>query len=134
MAVKCKLRCSECETIRDVELNTEDKEIVCVVCGRRMANLTAEEHSEITQVQSKQRVLAIIALVLLGISVICVYMWAGDTGAWVSGKVMGPDGKIVPASGPIEANQGVFIAFCVTALATFVLSILASMKRHVVEF
>jgi CDP-diglyceride synthetase len=134
MAVKCKLRCSECETIRDVELNTEDKEIVCVVCGRRMANLTDEEHKEITDVQSKQRVLSIIALVLLAIGVVFVYMWAGDTGAWVSGKVMGPDGKIGPATGPIEDNAGMFIAFCVMGLATLVLSIMASMKRHVVEF
>lgn len=134
MGIEVKLRCSECETIREVELKPEEKEIDCVICGRRMANLTGEEFQEITQQQKSQKTMGIIALVCLFISVICVVMWAGDTAGWTSGVMLTAEGKPAPATGPIEPNMGMFIGFCVTGLATLVLSIIASMKRHVVEF
>ncbi|HYF52147.1 MAG TPA: hypothetical protein VEJ63_22240 [Planctomycetota bacterium] len=134
MGIEVKLRCSECETIREVELKQEEKEIDCVICGRRMANLTAEEFSEIGQQQKSQRTMGIIALVCLFLAVICVIMWAGDSAGWASGYVLDEQGKAIKATGPIEPNMGMFIGFCVTGLASLVLSIMASMKRHVVEF
>ena len=134
MGIEVKLRCSECETIRDVDLKQEEKEIDCIICGRRMANLTAEEFSEIGQQQKSQKTLGIVGLVCLVLSIVFVIMWAGDSAGWTSGVTLTPEGTPTQATGPIEPNMGMFIAFCITGLASLVLSIMASMKRHVVEF
>jgi hypothetical protein len=123
MAVRVKLRCSECETILEKDLVADEKEIVCVVCGRRMANFSADDFQQMETAQKSQRTMAIISLVLFAIAVICVLLWVGvgDTGAWVSGVSN-------------EANMGAMIGAVVCALASLVVGIIASMKRIVVEF
>jgi DNA-directed RNA polymerase subunit RPC12/RpoP len=122
MAVKVKLRCSECETVLDTELKAEDKEIVCVVCGRRMANMPADDYKLMEAGQKSQRTMSIVAIVLFLAAIICLYFWIGDTGEWVSGK------------GPTEPNVGPMAGAIVCALAALILGIIASLKRFVVEF
>lgn len=130
MGIQCRLRCSECATIRDVVLNAEERDITCPVCGRRIQNLTTEEHREVEAVQKKQKLFGIIALVFLAFTVVCIILWVGDTGSWTSG--MGADGK--PLTGPKVANEGFFFGAIVCSLVTLVLGILGSLKRFVVEF
>ncbi len=134
MAIDIKVRCSECETIREVLLGAEEKELVCPVCGRRMASLTADEHKEIEGELKKQRTFSIIAIALFAIAIICVFMWIGPAGAWPSGKDISPEGKIIEATKSVEPNVGPLVAAGVCALASLVLGILGSMKRYVVEF
>jgi hypothetical protein len=128
MGIFVKLRCSECETVRETELNVEDKEIVCPVCARRMANLPQEDHADIEAGMKSQRMFSIIAVVLFAIAIICVYMWMGPTEAWSYNKTGGA------TQPPVEANSGMFIGACVCAVAALVLGIIGSMKRYVVEF
>ena len=68
MPIQCRLRCSECTTVRDVVLKSEDRDITCPVCGRRIQNLTAEEHREVEAVQKKQQLFGIISLVFLALA------------------------------------------------------------------
>jgi len=134
MAVTIKLRCSECETTIEKELSADEKEIVCVVCGRRMANLPAADHADMEQAQKSQRTLGIVAIALFVLAILFVFLWMGDSGGWVSGKVVGPDGKIQDASGSIEPNMGLMVVAAICALASTVLGVIASLKRFVVEF
>lgn len=134
MGIQCRLRCSECATIRDVDLKPEDRDITCPVCGRRIQNLTAEEHREVEAVQKKQKLFSIISLVFLAFTVLCIILWAGDTGSWISGYVVGPDGKAVASATPKTAQEGFFFGAVVCSLVTLVLGILGSLKRFVVEF
>ena len=121
MAIKVRLRCSECTTIRDVEINAEERDISCPVCGRRIQNLTSDEHAEITAVQKSQQLCGIISLVLLALTFVCFYLWMGDTATWISGKAT-------------EPNTGLFGGAIICALGSLVLGILGSRKRFVVEF
>jgi hypothetical protein len=134
MEVLIKLRCSECEFVRETVLKSDDAEIICVNCGRRMANFEADEHREMVQQQSSQRTLSIVALVMFFLAVVFIILWAGNPGAWPSGKTVADSGEVVKATGIVEPNSSLFIGFCITALAAFVLSIVASTKRHVAEF
>lgn len=120
--IKCKLRCSECGTIRDTALNTDDKDIVCPVCGRRIQNLTGDEHSEMTAVQSKQGLFGIISMVLFALAVVLIVLWAGATSEWPS------------ANKVREANVAMFWASLVCGLASMVLGIMGSWRRFVIEF
>jgi hypothetical protein len=122
MGICVKLRCSECETVREAELNASEREIVCPVCARRMANLPQEDHAEIEAGIKSQRTFSIISLVLFGIALVLVFMWMGEGSTWIS------------KSGQPEANMGMFVGACVCALASLVLGVIASMKRYVVEF
>jgi DNA-directed RNA polymerase subunit RPC12/RpoP len=121
MAIKVRLRCSECTTIRDVEIDAEERDISCPVCGRRIQNLTADEHSEITAVQKNQQLCGIISLVLLALTAVCFVMWAGDTSTW-------------PTTKNTEPNVALFAGAMICALGSLVLGILGSRKRFVVEF
>lgn len=121
MAIKVRLRCSECTTIRDVSLKEEERDISCPVCGRRIQNLTADEHAEIMAVQKNQQLCGIISLVLLGLTALCFYLWTGDSGSWVSGKAT-------------EPNVSFFAGAIICSLGSLVLGILGSRKRFVVEF
>src|SRR5476651_195658 len=76
MAIHVKLRCSECETVREEDLKMEDPEITCPACGRRMANLQQNEYVEIENNLKKQQLFSIIGLVLFGVAVILLVMWA----------------------------------------------------------
>ncbi len=135
MAIQCRLRCSECTTIRDVVLKSEDRDITCPVCGRRIQNLTAEEHREVETVQKKQQLFAIISFVFLALAVTCVILWIGGAGDWLYKVTPSADLKI-PASisPPNKANDGFFFGAIVCFLVTLVLGILGSLKRFVVEF
>jgi len=126
MAIAVKLRCSECETTYPTDLNPEEREIVCPVCGRRMQNLTQAEHSEIEAVQKRQQLLGIIALVFFALSVVCLIMWMGSNWSYKvdAGRVQVPP----------EANTGLMIGTFVCGLITAVLGGMASAKRFVVEF
>jgi len=134
MSIAVKLRCSECATIREADLKAEERDIICPVCARRIQNLTAAEHSEVESVQKKQRLFGIIAIVFFIFTSICIVMWIGGSSAWVSGKQLTADGKIIDAAGPIEAQASFFFGAIVCGLVTLVLGILGSMKRFVVEF
>lgn len=126
MAISVKLRCSECETIREANIKADEKDITCPVCGRRLQNLTAAEHGEIEGVQKKQRMFCIISIVLFALAVVCIAMWmiGGDTAAWASSD----------ASATSEAKAEFFIGAIVCMLASIVLGVLGSLKRFVVEF
>lgn len=133
MAISVKLRCSECETFRETELKREDEEILCLACGRRMANLTAGEHAEMEKTQKSQRMLSIVSIVLFVFALVCVLFWAAD-GCWISGKTLTPDGKLTAAEGAVEANIAPFIGAIVFTLAALVTGVMGSMKRFLVEF
>lgn len=122
MAIAVKLRCSECATVREARLNPDDKELVCPACGRRLQNLTAQEHSEIETIQKKQRLFCIIALVFFGLAAVCLVLWMGSTGTWASSD-----------SRP-EASMGLLVGAAVCGIAAIVLGVLGSLKRFVVEF
>lgn len=122
MAIAVKLVCSECSTTRDASLNSDEKEISCPSCGRRINNLTSNEHGEISDVQSRQRMLTIIAFVLLAISMVCCVMWVGGTDTWKSSTSQAP------------ANMGFLIGFILTGIAAMVTGAMGSSKRFVVEF
>jgi hypothetical protein len=121
MAIDVKVRCSECATIREVVLNPEERDITCPVCGRRIQNLTDEEHREIETMQKNQKICSIVSVVLMTLTAVCFIMWAGDTTGWVSGKSQ-------------EANAGFFFGAIICGLGSLVLGIMASRKRFVVEF
>ena len=133
MAIAIKLRCSECETVREVELKPEEKEIACVVCGRRMANLPEEDQVQMEHAQKSQRMLSIVAVALFVIAIICVCVWAGGS-PWISGKVSGAEGKLVDAQGAIDPGMGPLIGAIVCGVGALVVGIMASLKRFVVEF
>jgi len=122
MAIAVKLKCSECATVREVCVKPDDKELVCPVCGRRMQNLTPQEHSEIEAIQKKQRLFCILSLVLFVIAIVCLIFWVGKPSTWASSDTRP------------EANMGGFIGAIICALASMVLGILGSLKRFVVEF
>jgi DNA-directed RNA polymerase subunit RPC12/RpoP len=134
MPIHVKLRCSECETVREEDLKMEEPEITCPACGRRMANLQQNEYVEIENNMKKQQLFSIIGIVLFAVAVILLIMWAvphtiqadkADTQPftdWVSGK------------GTQQANTGLFIASLVLGVAAMVLSIFASLKRYIIEF
>lgn len=132
MAILVKLRCSECETVREVEFKPEEKEIACVVCGRRMASLPEEDQVQMEQMQKSQRTLSIVAVILFVIAIICVCVWA-STAPW-TGKVVGADGKLVELQSAIEPGIGPLIGAIVCGLGALVVGIMASLKRFVVEF
>ncbi|MFH0939382.1 MAG: hypothetical protein V1899_08895 [Planctomycetota bacterium] len=134
MAITVKQRCSECGITLKKELKSDAKEISCVACGRRMANLPASDYAEMEKAQKSQRTFGIIAVALFVIAIVFVFLWVGDSGGWVSGKIVGADGTIAEASGAIESNMGPMIVAAVCALASLVLGIIASLKRFVVEF
>jgi peptidoglycan biosynthesis protein MviN/MurJ (putative lipid II flippase) len=119
--IKCKLRCSECGTLRDSKLNTEDKDIVCPVCQRRIQNLTEEEQDEMLGVQKKQGLFGIISLVLFGLFLLLICMWMGHGKDWISGM-------------PKEETLAMFYGAIVVGIASIVLGILGSWRRFVVEF
>lgn len=120
--IKSKLRCSECGTIREGRLNTEDKDIVCPVCARRIQNLTPEEHDEMLAVQSKQNLFCIISLVLFALCVALFVFWTGDVGTWASGAK------------DREAGAALFWAGLVCGIASMVVGIMGSWRRFVIEF
>ncbi|MCY3024001.1 MAG: hypothetical protein NTW87_33905 [Planctomycetota bacterium] len=117
-----KLRCSECSTVLEKVLAAEEKELVCPACGRRLQNLTAEEHQEIETLQKNQRLYSIISLVLFILAVVCLVLWMVKTGDWPSNK----DRQ--------EASIGFFAGFAVLGIASMVLAFLGSRKRIIVEF
>lgn len=120
--IKCKLRCSECGTIRETKLNTDDKDIVCPVCARRIQNLSNEEQNEMAAVQSKQNLFGIISIVLFSLAVVLIVLWAGATSEWPS------------ANKVREANVAMFYASLVCGLASMILGIMGSWRRFVIEF
>jgi DNA-directed RNA polymerase subunit RPC12/RpoP len=123
MPIPVKLRCSECETTRPVELKMEETEIVCPACGRRMANLQQTEYVEIETALKKQTMFSYISLGCLFAAVICLIMYVGTKpSAWVS------DGKQLPDS------AGAFYGFCFLMLVSLVLGVMASLKRFIIEF
>ena len=122
MAIAVKLKCSECTTIREACVKPEDKELACPVCGRRMQNLTSQEHSEIEGIQKKQRLFCIISLVLFVIAMVCLGFWVGGPSNWAS------------AESRADAQMGGFIGAIICGLASLVVGILGSLKRFVVEF
>ena len=123
MAIQVKLKCSECAIVREADLKPDDKEIICPVCGRRMANLTPDEHREIGQVQSKQRMYCIISIVLFAIAIACLVLWVGtDPAKWVSGKESQ------------EANMAMLLGALACALGAVIIGAIGSAKRYVVEF
>lgn len=122
MAVSVKLRCSECSTIRDAQLTREQKELSCPVCGRRIANLSEGELSEMEAVQKSQLILNLVAIVLFLGAVGCLVMWAGAGSGWTSAKDQPP------------ANQGFFIGAIVCMLISLITGVMGSLKRFVVEF
>ena len=126
MAIAVRLKCSECSTIRPVSLNTETKEIVCPVCGRRIQNLTDAEHSEIEGTQKKQLIFSIISLVFFGLAMVCLFLFMGDTWTYKAAS------KTVTA--PPEANVGFFIGTLVCGVVAAVIGAIGSAKRFVVEF
>ena len=144
MPVHVKLRCSECETLREEDLKMEDTEITCPACGRRMANLPQNEYVEIETNLKKQQLFSIISLVAFGIAVILMIMWAVPHSVPVAapakidpGQPAAPGFMIDWISGTgaeKAANQGMFIAALVCGLISLVLGVLASMKRYIIEF
>lgn len=135
MPIHVKLRCSECETVREEDLKMEEPEITCPACGRRMANLQQNEYVEIENMLKKQQLFSIIGIVLFAVAAILLIMWAVPHTIpqdkpeattvftdWISGK------------GKLEANTGLFIAALVLAFAAMVLGIFASLKRYIIEF
>ena len=144
MPLPVKVRCSECELTRPVELKMEEAEIVCPSCGRRMANLQQNEYVEIESNLKKQQLFSIISLVAFFITVILLIMWAVPhsvataTPATVTpGQPAQPGFMIDWISGTgteKAANQGMFIAALVCGLISLVLGVLASMRRYIIEF
>jgi len=122
MAIAVKLICSECSTTREALLNTDEKEISCPSCGRRINNLTANEHTEISDVQSRQRMMTIIAFVLLVLSAVSCVMWVGGATTWKS-DIAQP-----------KADMTFLIGFLVTGIAAMVTGAMGSSKRFIVEF
>ena len=123
MAIPVKLRCSECETTRPVDLKMEETEIVCPACGRRMANLQQAEFVEIESTLKKQNIFSYVSLACLAISVICLVVWVGKTETWIS-----------DAKQQRDAGAGAFYGFCFMMLVSLVLGVLASLKRFIIEF
>jgi len=133
MAIKVKLRCSECETVREEDLRMEDAEITCPACGRRMANVQQNEYIEMETQLKKQHLFSIISIVLFSVALILLIMWAvphsvpGEkadnfTIDWVSGA------KVA------TSNNGMFIAAVVCAFISMILGVFASLKRYIIEF
>jgi DNA-directed RNA polymerase subunit RPC12/RpoP len=120
--IKTKLRCSECGTVRDGKLNTDDKDIVCPVCARRIQNLTPDEHNEMLAVQKKQGLFCIISIVLFVLCAGLLLFWTGETATWASGAKSR------------EANAALFWAGMVSGLAAMVVGIMGSWRRFVIEF
>jgi hypothetical protein len=110
--------------VRQAVLNVDDKEIVCQVCARRMANLPKEDHEAIVAGLRQQRFMGIVSIALFVLAVVCVVLWMGDSGAWSYRK-----DKPVP-----EANAGLFIGAGVFALGAMIVGIIGSMKRYIIEF
>ena len=133
MGIFVKLKCSECEVAREINLGSDVKDIICPVCGRRIANLLKEEFGEIQSVLKKQRMISIIALISFALAIVFGCLWVTD-GVWVSGKALDASGKFVDASTAIEVNAGMLAATVVCALTALVLGIIGSWKRFVVEF
>ncbi|HYG74905.1 MAG TPA: hypothetical protein VEK08_07875 [Planctomycetota bacterium] len=121
MGIAVRLRCSECATIRDVDLKAEERDITCPVCARRIQNLTAAEHEEVAAVQKKQKLFSLISILFFVFAAVCIVMWVGGTETWISGKAGEPQSQF-------------FIGAMVCALVSIVLGVLGSLKRFVVEF
>jgi hypothetical protein len=121
MDICVKLRCSECDTVREAVLKPDDKEIFCQVCARRMANLPEEDLEAIAAGLKQQRVMSIISIVLFVLAIVFVALWMGDSGKWT-------------AQASKEADAGMFIGAAVCALASMIVGIIGSMKRYIVEF
>lgn len=130
MAIDVKLRCSECSTTRPVLLNADLKELVCPVCGRRIQNLTQEEHAEIAAAQSRQRVFAIISMVFFALAIVAVFMWVGTSWAYKVEHTASKTALIAPP----EPNMGFMVGALVCGLVAMVVGALASSKRYIVEF
>lgn len=130
MGVQVKLRCSECATVRPVALSTEQKELVCPVCGRRIQNLTLEELGEIEAVQKKQQIFTAIAFVFFGLSIASMVLWAGNGWAYKIEKTAMKTALIAPR----DAEMGFMVAALVCGLIAMVVGSMASSKRFVVEF
>jgi len=131
MAIAVRLRCSECTTVREEKLDADAKEIVCPVCGRRIQNLTADEHAEIEASQKKQFLFSVIGLVCFALAVVCLYLWAGDAATWVSTD----DQNYWTTIGKTpEPNVGFLAGAIICALTALILGTLGSRHRHVVEF
>jgi DNA-directed RNA polymerase subunit RPC12/RpoP len=123
MPIPVKLRCSECETTRPVDLKMEETEIVCPACGRRMANLQQTEFVEIETILKKQTIFSYVSLACLLIAVVCLFVWVGKTETWIS-----------DAKQQRDAGAGAFYGFCFMMLVSLVLGVLASLKRFIIEF
>lgn len=123
MPIPVKVRCSECETIRQVQLKMEDKEFVCHSCGRRLANLTQPEFAEIETTLKKQQVFSYISIACLVISFICLIVWIGNTETWVS-----------DAKQQRDTGGGAFFGFCFMMLLSLILGVFASLKQFIIEF
>jgi DNA-directed RNA polymerase subunit RPC12/RpoP len=123
MPIPVKVRCSECELTRPVELKMEEAEIVCPACGRRMANLQQAEYVEIESVLKKQNIFSYVSIACLVIGIICLFVWVGKTETWIS-----------DAKQQRDAGVGAFYGFCFMMLVSLVLAVLASLKRYIIEF
>jgi len=133
MSVMAKLRCSECETVREVDLREQSKELDCPVCGRRIANLPEEDLAQMEQTQKSQCILSGVTLALFVIAIVCLCFWACDL-PWISGEVANAKGALEPAKAPVEPQVAPMIGAIICGIAALVTGILSSMKRFVVEF
>lgn len=133
MPVRVRLRCSECETLRDDDLKMEDTEITCPACGRRMANLQQNEYVEIESQLKKQQLFSIVSIVVFAIAIILLIM------AVVPHSVPGAKADSfsidwVSGSKSTSNPSGLIIAAGVCGLIAMVLAVFASLKRYIIEF
>jgi len=119
MGVPVKAICSECLTSHFTTLEFGQDEIKCPACGHSMKNLPEGELNQIETTVKKQKIMAIVSLVLFLIAGGCFFYWAFNK--W--------DLKTEDTTRTIFLGGAI-----VLALASLVLGILGSLKRFVVEY
>jgi len=129
MAIDVETKCSDCGTVVEQELTADDKEILCPECRRNMPNLPKDEFKQIEKTQSSQRLMGILALLMIIVAGVLMYLWAGQPAAWIS--TANPD---YLAKNPREDTVMFLAGATGCVLLALVFGFLGSRKRYVVEF